>query len=208
MSASAYGRCPFIGGCRYRVFLKKWPGPQTGVRLREVFQSSPRHCSHGRNISYALNQFFTPTHEVWVYTEFTPGTHKSFVSEWEWVTLRPLPSPPPAIALRTPPSRVENCTPNRGCTSHKPNTKIHACIQASLFDVSALKCMRRSIRGRRFLVFLLPSTALNPFTPKSDQFQISPTASQGIFQHTVLRTWLFIAHSHERWLYYQFSRTH
>ena len=39
MSASAYGRCPFIGGCRYRVFLRKWPGPQTGVRLREVYAS-------------------------------------------------------------------------------------------------------------------------------------------------------------------------
>ena len=28
-----------MGGCRYRVFLKKWPGPQTGVHLREVSAS-------------------------------------------------------------------------------------------------------------------------------------------------------------------------
>ena len=31
-------RCPrqLMGGCRYRVFLKKWPGPWTGVHLREL----------------------------------------------------------------------------------------------------------------------------------------------------------------------------
>ena len=34
---------------------------------------------------------------------------------------------------------------------------------------------------------------LNPFTLKSDQCQISPAASPGILQHTVWRTWLFIA---------------
>ena len=43
----------------------------------------------------------------------------------------------------------------------------------------------------------------NPFTPKSDQFQISPAASPEILHHTVWRTWLFIAYSDER--YYQFS---
>ena len=25
-----------MGDCRYRVFLKKWPRPQTGVHLREL----------------------------------------------------------------------------------------------------------------------------------------------------------------------------
>ena len=38
-----------------------------------------------------------------------------------------------------------------------------------------------------------PSTKvaiLNPFTPKSDQFQISPAALQEILHHTVWRTWL------------------
>ena len=35
MSASAYGRCPFIGGLQ----IQKWPGPQTVVRLQEVSAS-------------------------------------------------------------------------------------------------------------------------------------------------------------------------
>ena len=37
-----------------------------------------------------------------------------------------------------------------------------------------------------------------PFTPKSDQFQISPKASPEILNRTVWRTWLFIAYSDER----------
>ena len=44
-----------------------------------------------------------------------------------------------------------------------------------------------------------------PFTPKSDQCPISPAASREILHYTVWRTWLFIAYSDERWLYYQFS---
>ena len=39
------------------------------------------------------------------------------------------------------------------------------------------------------------SRPLNPFTPKSDQVQISPVASPVILHHTVWRTWLFIAYS-------------
>ena len=39
----------------------------------------------------------------------------------------------------------------------------------------------------------------SPFTPKGDQFQISPA----ILHHTVWRTWLFIAYSDNRWLYYR-----
>ena len=34
---------------------------------------------------------------------------------------------------------------------------------------------------------------INPFTPKSDQFQISPAASPVILHHIVWRIWLFIA---------------
>ena len=47
----------------------------------------------------------------------------------------------------------------------------------------------------------------NPFTPKSDQFKISPAAWPEIIylHYTVWRTWLFIAYSDERWLYNQFS---
>ena len=44
---------------------------------------------------------------------------------------------------------------------------------------------------------------INPLTPKSDQYQISPGDSAGILHHTVGRTWLFIAYSDEKRLYYQ-----
>ena len=49
---------------------------------------------------------------------------------------------------------------------------------------------------------------INPFTPKSDQCQNSPPASPEILHHTVWRTWLFIAYSDEKWLYYKFSLHH
>ena len=41
---------------------------------------------------------------------------------------------------------------------------------------------------------------LNPFTPESNQSQISPPAPPEILHHTVRRTWLIIAYSDERWL--------
>ena len=50
------------------------------------------------------------------------------------------------------------------------------------------------------------SRLLNPFTPRSDQFQISPAASPEIY-HAVRRTWLFIAYRDEGWLFYQSSTT-
>ena len=53
---------------------------------------------------------------------------------------------------------------------------------------------------RKFLNY-----GVDPFTSKSDQLQISPGASPALLHHTVWRTWLFIANSDERWLYYQFS---
>ena len=46
------------------------------------------------------------------------------------------------------------------------------------------------------------------FTPRSDQFQISLTASPEILHHTVWRTWIFVAYSDERWLCYQFLLRH
>ena len=49
---------------------------------------------------------------------------------------------------------------------------------------------------------------LNPFTPKIDQFQISPAASPEIIHHTLWRSWLFIGYPDERWLYYQSSLPH
>ena len=52
----------------------------------------------------------------------------------------------------------------------------------------------------------LLSVPINPFTPKSGQFQVSPAASPEISRHTVWRIWLFIAYySNERLLYFQFS---
>ena len=48
----------------------------------------------------------------------------------------------------------------------------------------------------------------NPFTPESDQSQISPPAPPEILHHTVRRTWLIIAYSDERWLSYKFSLSH
>ena len=39
----------------------------------------------------------------------------------------------------------------------------------------------------------ITQTPLNPFTPKTDQVQISPAASPEILHHTVWRTWVFIA---------------
>ena len=52
------------------------------------------------------------------------------------------------------------------------------------------------------------SIRVNPFTPESDQCQNSPAASQEVWHHTVWRTWLFIAYSDEKWLYYKFSLHH
>ena len=48
----------------------------------------------------------------------------------------------------------------------------------------------------------------NPFTPNSDQFQISPAASPEILHHAVWRIWLFIAQSDDKLLLYQFSLPH
>ena len=52
------------------------------------------------------------------------------------------------------------------------------------------------------------SWRLIPFTPESDQCQISPPAPPEILHHTLRRTWLFIAYSDEKWLYYKFSLPH
>ena len=48
---------------------------------------------------------------------------------------------------------------------------------------------------------------INPFPPTIHQY--SPCSlTRDIIHHTVWRTWLFIAYSCERWLYYQFSLPH
>ena len=79
---------------------------------------------------------------------------------------------------------------------------------AALRPVQEMEVVMRA----RFAVLSRQQTTqhngVNPFTPKSDQVQISPAASPEIWHHTVWRTWLFIAYSDERWLYYQFSLPH
>ena len=54
-------------------------------------------------------------------------------------------------------------------------------------------------RGHKYN-FRQISPSVNPFTPESDQSQISPPASPEMLHHTVKRTWLIIAYSDERWL--------
>ena len=81
-----------------------------------------------------------------------------------------------------------------------------------LTDAESCKCTREGSYSKSYTVFLGSSPKniqhINPFTPKSDQCQISPVASPEILHHTVWRTWLFLAYSDERWLYYQFSLPH
>ena len=68
---------------------------------------------------------------------------------------------------------------------------------------------RRNVHKKlRFSKFVMHFQPFNPFTPESDQCQNSPAASQEIWHHTVWRTWLFIAYSDEKWLYYKFSLHH
>ena len=57
-----------------------------------------------------------------------------------------------------------------------------------------LDMLQRSLCSAVVLLF-------NPFTPRS-------TSSAKILHHTVWRTWLFIAYSNERLIYYQFSLPH
>ena len=60
------------------------------------------------------------------------------------------------------------------------------------------KLASRSCTGKMSLDASIQHHRVNPFTPKSDQFQISPPASPEVFHHTVGRTWLFTAYSDER----------
>ena len=60
------------------------------------------------------------------------------------------------------------------------------------------------LQGREEYCFF----CINPFTPKSDQCQISPAPSPEISHHTVWRTWLLIAYSDGRWLHCRFSLPH
>ena len=63
-------------------------------------------------------------------------------------------------------------------------------------------CNGKRIQDYDYVVFQCTQSfsqaAINHFTAKSDQFQISPVASPVTLHHTVWRTWLFIAYSDER----------
>ena len=70
-----------------------------------------------------------------------------------------------------------------------------------LLQLSVLPCgtyHRRFGFGAALSFPLCSFTVLNPFTPKNDQFQISPPASPVILHHIVWRTWFFIAYSNWR----------
>ena len=68
--------------------------------------------------------------------------------------------------------------------------------------------MKSAYLTRKSTSLRLSNRVFDPFTPESDQCQNSPAASQEIWHHTVWRTWLFIAYSDEKWLYYKFSLHH
>ena len=81
---------------------------------------------------------------------------------------------------------------------NKQNSKISTEPELMLFLTQVLNNIRHTCGGSD--IWLAPTHSFNPFTPESDQCQISPAASPEILHHTVRRTWLFIACSDERWL--------
>ena len=95
------------------------------------------------------------------------------------------------------------CTVSEAAVHIHYTGKILICLNASVcnWDHNASHALLASL-------MLCNTWLLNPFTPESDQCQNSPAASQEIWLHTVWRTWLFIAYSDEKWLYYKFSLHH
>ena len=67
--------------------------------------------------------------------------------------------------------------------------------------------VRKKNPSKGIRIRFVMATTVSTATPKSDQFQISPAASEEILHHTVWRTWLFIPYSDERRLCYQFLTT-
>ena len=79
--------------------------------------------------------------------------------------------------------------------SAKSGKRLVAIKDWSSFAISVLY-LRFSVQYNNYL---------NPFTPKSDQLQISPAASPERLHNTVWRTWLFTAYSDERRLHHQLT---
>ena len=65
VSASAYGRCPFMGGYKYRVFLRKRPGLQNGVRLQGV--SAYKGCPLGGVRLYQDQEYLMDFKLAWLF---------------------------------------------------------------------------------------------------------------------------------------------
>ena len=85
-------------------------------------------------------------------------------------------------------------------------------VVVALKMTSMFECVRKCSETyhRLFFIslfFIFLPRCFNPFTPKSDQCQLSPAASAEMLHHTVWRTWLFIVYSDERWLCYQLLAT-
>ena len=90
-------------------------------------------------------------------------------------------------------------------TMDRPSHLFHAFAKSPLEAKVSWWSSNLSPHPWASVMIVMPYASVYPFTPKSDQFRISPAASPEIWHQTVWRTWLFIAHSAERWLYYQSS---
>ena len=88
---------------------------------------------------------------------------------------------------------------------HEPGGKLHQPADPHCRFVLRLRALHGKVEfptatqlGNQALHFQARICSFNPFTPESDQCQISPAASPETLHHTLRRTWLFIAYSDER----------
>ena len=75
------------------------------------------------------------------------------------------------------------------------------CSLARSISSHSMKTLAKRLLQSNNSHYFTNTLLFDPFTPKNDQFRISPAASPVILHHTVWRTWLFVAYSDERWLY-------
>ena len=170
-----------------------------------------RSCSHWMSCLLALLTTCSSVHawnSRWAAQETGPSSYLL----WDWIERDARPRgdcakvdncavnlvPRPSNLLTT---RLDNGYENAARPAFRPPQFLvtPACLyfECCLHDLPVL-CEHS---GFGFVQF-------NPFTPKSDRFKISPAHSSEILRHRVWRTFLFIAYSEKRWLYYQFSLPH
>ena len=90
-------------------------------------------------------------------------------------------------------------TPPKAAESRESNRKgVHTMITTAKVRLDGI-----AVRDTLFCRNHGSRKVFNPFTPKSDQFQISPTAHQKYYLTQYLRTWRFIFYSDDRWLHCQ-----